>query len=256
MHLNLQGSPLPQDKSLNASANLRIGITGATGSLGTSLIKRLRAKGAFVIGLTHQSIEKYQQSPSKESPNEWIQWECGQEAKLGKVLETLDILILNHGINPGRDIKNTTLNKVLEINALSTWRLLESFEKIALSKKSNRGAKEIWINTSEAEVQPALSPGYELSKRLIGQLISLKWASQTNKEKSSLKIRKLILGPFRSKLNPIGIMNPDLVANQILNQIILNSSLIIVTPNPLTFLLVPLNELARFIYFKLLKSEI
>jgi hypothetical protein len=103
------------------------------------------------------------------------------------------------------------------------------------------------VNTSEAEIQPALSPGYELSKRLIGQLVSLRW-SDRNKARGSVRLRKLVLGPFKSELNPIGLMSADLVAQQVLIQASWGLSLIIVTPNPLTYLLMPLNELGRSLY--------
>jgi NAD(P)-dependent dehydrogenase (short-subunit alcohol dehydrogenase family) len=70
----------------------------------------------------------------------------------------------------------------------------------------------VWINTSEAEYQPCLSPLYEISKRLIGQLLSLR-APLLNRH---LRLRRLVLGPFRSELNPIGLMGPDFVAANIL----------------------------------------
>ena len=45
------------------------------------------------------------------------------------------------------------------------------------------------------------------------------------------------------------------VAKQILVQAQLNLSLIIVTPNPLTYLLMPLNELGRWTYNKALNRR-
>jgi hypothetical protein len=47
-------------------------------------------------------------------------------------------------------------------------------------------------------------------------------------------------------------MGPGFVANQVLAQARLGLSLIIVTPNPLTYVLMPLSTLARWGYFKLL----
>ncbi|KGG12915.1 MULTISPECIES: SDR family oxidoreductase [Prochlorococcus] len=232
--------------------NRRVGITGVGGSLGCSLSKKLRSQGALVIGLSHKSIKN--KDNSANSPNEWVQWKCGQEEKLDGIFKTLDVLILNHGINPGGSISSSALHEALEVNALSTWRLMERFEKIAENSPNPESKKELWVNTSEAEIQPALSPSYEISKRLIGQIVSLKWHSAKPKERSNLKIRKLILGPFRSKLNPLGIMNSDFVANQILNQARLNLNLIIVTPNPITYFLCPLNELIRTIYISLTKK--
>ena len=63
-------------------------------------------------------------------------------------------------------------------------------------------------------------------------------------------MRKLVLGPFKSNLNPIGIMNSDFVANQIMCQSRLPLRLIIVTPNPLTYILFPIIEIFRDVYFK------
>ncbi len=232
--------------------SLRIGITGARGALAKALIKKLRSKGAYVIGISHTN--ETNEDTSETSPNEWLLWECGKEEKLDKTLLKLDILILNHGINPKGKISAIDLNEALEVNALSSWRIIERFENLGNNQDLISTPREIWINTSEAEIMPALSPGYEISKRLIGQLVSLKWSSKEKNNSSNVILRKLILGPFKSKLNPIGIMSPELVANQILKQVELNLKLIIVTPNPLTYLIVPLNELIRFIYFKILKD--
>ncbi|HGY5537409.1 MAG TPA: short-chain dehydrogenase, partial [Prochlorococcus sp.] len=70
-----------------------------------------------------------------------------------------------------------------------------------------------------------------------------------------LRIRKLVLGPFRSGLNPIGLMSADLVASQVIRQANLGLNLIIVTPNPLTYLLMPLTELGRMIYSQLIRTD-
>ncbi len=230
----------------------KIAITGARGSLGRSLIRSFRSKGAFVIGLTHQLISE--ESDLKNSPNEWVQWECGKEKSLKEIFQNIDILILNHGINKSGSVSNKAINESIEINALSTWRLIEEFERIALDKESSEKVSEVWINTSEAEIQPALSPTYEISKRLIGQLVSLKKSCQSKQSRSALRIRKIILGPFRSKLNPIGLISPDLVSSQIVNQAKYGLDLIIVTPNPITYILIPINELLRSIYFKILNK--
>lgn len=64
-------------------------------------------------------------------------------------------------------------------------------------------------------------------------------------------VRKLILGPFKSQLNPIGVMSGDWVAAQILAQAKRDCRNIIVTINPLTYLLFPLKELAVSTYFRL-----
>tara|TARA_B100000989_G_scaffold16647_1_gene11032 strand:- start:54 stop:767 length:714 start_codon:yes stop_codon:yes gene_type:complete len=228
-----------------------IGITGASGSLGKELTKIFRGKGFKVIGFTH-SKKNYE--INSNSPNEWIEWECGKEFLLREHLKKIDILILNHGIYDV-SIKNSSYENSIEINALSKFKLLNLFESIAITNNSTK-AKEIWINTSEAELLPALNPSYEISKSLIGQLVSFKKNLLDKNTKKKLKIKKIILGPFRSELNPIGIMNPKFVSHSIFNFANLNIFLIIVSPNPLSYILFPIKELFYFIYCKfLIKSK-
>ena len=225
-----------------------IGITGASGTLGKELTKIFREKGYHVIGFTHS---KKDYEINNNSPNKWIEWQCGKEFLLQEHLKNVDILILNHGIY---DIskKISSYENSIEINALSKFKFLNLFETIAI-KNDSPLTKEIWINTSEAEIFPALNPSYEVSKSLIGQLVSFKKNLLDEKTKKKLKIKKLILGPFKSELNPIGIMNPKFVSNQIYNFANLNNFLIIVSPNPLTYILFPIKELYYFLYCKFLK---
>ncbi len=232
---------------------LRIAITGANGSLGKSLIKVLKGEGAYVIGLTH---EKNNNSDSSEgTPNEWILWSCGKEGLLSSNLANIDILILNHGFNPKEMIDSNEINKAIEINSLSHWRLIEIFENLALSNDLNKySPKEVWVNTSEAEIQIAFSPAYEITKRLIGELVSLKKSHLSMEKRNSFIIKKLILGPFKSKLNPQGIMSPEFVARKIVKKAENDTYLIIVTPNPITYLLMPFAESIRILYSRFIKN--
>ena len=68
-------------------------------------------------------------------------------------------------------------------------------------------------------------------------------------------IRKLILGPFKSKLNPIGIMSANWVAKQIVNLAKRDIRNIIVTINPLTFVLFPIKEFFVSNYFRFFSSS-
>ena len=228
---------------------LRIAITGANGSLGKSLIQELKKKGAYVIGLTHERKNNNSDS-SKSSPDEWILWSCGKEEILSKSLANIDILILNHGFNPKGMIDSNEINKAIEINSLSHWRLIEIFEDLAISNNDLNKfiSKEIWVNTSEAEIQIAFSPAYEITKRLIGELVSLKKSKLLMEKRSQFIIRKLILGPFKSKLNPQGILSPEFVAKKIIQKAEKDNYLIIVSPNPITYLLMPFVELIRILY--------
>ena len=228
--------------------NKKIALTGANGSLGKSLIEALREKGAYVVGLTHDKNNISKSNKSK--PDEWFFWSCGKEELLSSSLANIDILILNHGFNPREIIDSSVINKAIEINSLSHWRLIEIFEKLALSNNNlNKNAsKELWINTSEAEIQIAFSPVYEITKRLIGELVSLKKSELSMNKKNYFIIKKLILGPFKSKLNPQGIMKSELVARKIINKAEKSSYLVIVTPNPITYLLMPIVEFIRISY--------
>ena len=226
----------------------RIGITGANGSLGKFLIKEFKRKGAYVVGLTHS---KKSNSKSYEgTPDEWIIWSCGEEKLLSSKLSNIDILILNHGFNPKGNIDSNEINKAIEINSLSHWRLIQIFEEIAQKENNlnNYNPKEIWINTSEAEFQIAFSPAYEITKRLIGEIVSLKQSKLLIEKSNYLILKKLILGPFKSKLNPQGLLSPDFVAKKIIKKAEKENYLIIVSPNPITYLLMPIIEFIRLLY--------
>jgi len=230
------------NKMINSTKNEKtIGITGASGALGKELTKLFRQKGYKVIGFTHS---KTNYEINFESPNEWIRWECGKESSLKKQLENIDILILNHGIYD-LSRENSNYENSIEINALSKFKFLNLFEDIALSNDSQI-KKEIWINTSEAEILPALNPSYEISKSLIGQLVSFKKNLLDKNTKKKLIIKKIILGPFKSELNPLGIMSPKFVSKKIYDLANSKNYLVIISPNPLSYILFPLKEFFNF----------
>ena len=225
-----------------------IGITGVGGALGKSLTKKFKKEGYKIIGFSHS---QFSHSSGDSVPDEWEQWECGKEYLLKEKLKNIDVLILNHGIYE-TDLNKTNYQNSIEINALSKLKLLNLFEEIALDKNNDK-KREIWINTSEAEILPAINPSYEISKLLIGQIITFKKNFLTQTQNKKFIIRKIILGPFQSKLNPIGIMTPDLVASLIFLISKINTYLIIVSPNPLTYILFPIKEFYFFIYCRFLK---
>ena len=243
-------------KNLSANSRfkgLRIAITGANGSLGKSLIQQFKESGAYVVGLTHS--KKHNRDYSESRPDDWILWTCGEENLLSSKLINIDILILNHGFNPKGMIESNEINKALEINSLSHLRLIEIFEDLALSNNLNKyNSKEVWVNTSEAEIQIAFSPVYEITKRLIGELISLKKSKLLMEKRNSFIIKKLILGPFKSKLNPQGIMSPEFVAKKIIQKAEKEDYLVIVSPNPITYLIMPLVESIRILYSRFINK--
>jgi nucleoside-diphosphate-sugar epimerase len=235
---------------------LTVAVTGAGGALGQALLRRWHRRGARLIALSHGSAPLNLTDPQGQPiPLRQVQWQTGKEAELAQLLEQVDVLVLNHGINVHGDCSADATTCSLEVNALSTWRLLELFAAVAERRTDRRGEgrrrPEVWVNTSEAEIQPALSPLYELSKRLLGQLLSLRAPELS----AHLRLRRLVLGPFRSALNPIGVMDPEWVAGQILRQADWNWRLIIVTPNPLTYVLMPLATVGRWAYVALLRTR-
>lgn len=222
----------------------RVLVTGASGSLGKALLQQLHQQGAKVTALTSsgETINIEHQGKPWEVPTKL--WAVGQEGELGELLAKTDILILNHGVNVHQQRDRSAITQSYEVNAFSSWRLLEDF---LATIKTNRdiATKEVWVNTSEAESNPAFSPLYELSKRTLGDLVTLRRLD------APCVIRKLILGPFKSNLNPIGILSADYVAKQVVKAAQRDSRNIIVTINPLTWITFPLKEFCVSVYFRL-----
>ncbi|MEM8675322.1 MAG: bifunctional sterol desaturase/short chain dehydrogenase [Cyanobacteria bacterium P01_G01_bin.67] len=239
------------DKLLGTALSLknkRIAVTGASGTLGRALLTRLHLAGAKVTALSSSDLEIKLDIAGNEIAVPTLSWQIGQESQLLPQLDKIDILILNHGINVNGERDEAAIAKSYEINTFSTMRLMELFFKTI---KSDRDMirKEVWVNTSEAEVNPAFSPLYELSKRATGDLVTLRRLD------APCVLRKLILGPFKSKLNPVGIISADWVAKQIVNLARRDVRNIIVTINPLTFILFPIKEFFVSNYLKLFSSS-
>lgn len=229
------------DRFLGASLSLKgkvVGITGASGTMGQALIAELSQQGAKIIAFTTN------QSAIFSPETKVLVWQLGAEAELQGHLAELDILIVNHGINVNDSRTPAAIYDSYEINTFSVLRLTELFLNTVVGA-SDRATKELWVNTSEAEVNPAFSPLYELSKRTIGDLLTLRRLD------APCIIRKLVLGPFKSNLNPIGIMSPRWVAWAIVALAKRDFRNVIVTINPLTYVLFPVKELWRSLYFRL-----
>ena len=235
------------DKIMGTALSLKgkkIAVTGASGTLGKALLKQLHLKGAKVTALTSKAQEIFIDVNGKNLPIKTIIWQVGKESELTSQLEKIDILILNHGLNVHGDRTKEAIAFSYEVNAFSSWRLMELFLNTVRSNE-DIARKEVWVNTSEAEVSPAFSPLYELSKRTLGDLVTLRRLD------APCVIRKLILGPFKSNLNPIGVMSGDWVARQIVNLAVRDFRNIIITINPLTYVAFPVKELLVSTYFKL-----
>lgn len=226
-------------------------ITGISGSLGKSLCLKLREKGAYVIGLTHRKnkAEKEYLPNSANYADEIHIWDVNIEDELQFLLQDVEVLILNHGVNLRGNQTPKKFNQSIDVNALSMWKLINIFESLSIKKDVNNLQREIWVNTSESEILPSLSYSYEISKRLIGQLVSFKIFDLNTKDQN-LIMRKIVLGPFKSKLNPRGVMKSDNVALKIIKKARLGKKLIIVSPYFFSYIIFPINELLRNLYFR------
>ena len=242
------------------SARPTVAITGAGGALGQALLRQWHRRGARLIALTSRpgGLEVCAEADPEEGSMALRQvcWRTGGESDLAPLLREVDVLVINHGVNVHGRHDAEAVRASLEVNALSGLRLLELFAEQVRQRRADpatagRPLPEVWVNTSEAEVQPALSPAYEISKRLLGQLVSLRALELAG----TVRIRRLVLGPFRSSLNPIGVMGADWVAAQILRQAGWGWNLIIVTINPLTYVTMPLTALGRWLYFRVLSER-
>ncbi|MBX9257724.1 bifunctional sterol desaturase/short chain dehydrogenase [Desmonostoc muscorum CCALA 125] len=229
------------DKILGTGLSLKgktVALTGASGALGLALTAELVKCNAKVVALTTNPEKLGEQTGVKVVP-----WQLGNEANLRESLEKIDILIINHGVNVYTSRTPEAINSSYEVNTFSALRLMDIFLTTVTGPQA-KATKEIWVNTSEAEVSPALSPLYELSKRSLGDIVTLKRLDE------NCIIRKLILGPFKSQLNPYGVMSAQQVARVVLFLAKRDLRNIIVTINPLTYLLFPLKETTTWLYYR------
>ncbi|BAZ39682.1 hypothetical protein NIES4101_56360 [Calothrix sp. NIES-4101] len=238
------------DKILGTGLSLQgktIAITGASGALGQALSQELLRQNAKVLALT-TNPDKLAVEDTGNNRFKVLSWQMGKETELKEKFEKVDILIINHGVNVYGDRTTEGINSSYEINTFSALRLIDIFSSTVTGPQS-KATKEIWVNTSEAEVSPALSPLYELSKRALGDIVTLKRLDDP------CIIRKLILGPFKSKLNPYGVMSATQVAKGIVFFAKRDFRNIIVTINPLTYIFSPIKETMTWLYYRIFSQK-
>ncbi|NJL98076.1 MAG: bifunctional sterol desaturase/short chain dehydrogenase [Synechococcaceae cyanobacterium SM2_3_2] len=235
------------DRVMGTSLSLKgktVAVTGSSGTLGKALLKRFYAQGSRLIALTSGQDPVTIEVDGNSLTVETIYWQVGQEQALQETLQRVDILVINHGTNPHDQRSPAAIQQAYEVNTFSAWRLLELF-LTTVKTNADIARKEVWVNTSEAEIMPAFSPLYELSKRALGDLVTLRRLD------APCVIRKVVLGPFKSTLNPIGILSADWVAGQIIGQAKRDWRTIIVTIYPYTFILIPWQEFWKSLYYRL-----
>jgi len=184
------------DKILGTALSLKgktVVVTGTSDSLRRALLFELHSKGAKVIALTSSEQTVTLNVNGESLPVKTINWQVGKELELAAELEKVDILIINRSIDVHGE------RTLLEL-FLTTVRTNEDI-----------ATKEVWLNALEAEVSRAFSPIHELTKQAFADLVTLHQAD------APCVLRKIILGPFKSPLNPKGEMSADWVAKQIIN---------------------------------------
>ncbi|BAZ30370.1 hypothetical protein NIES4074_28300 [Cylindrospermum sp. NIES-4074] len=235
------------DKVIGTGLSLKgktIALTGASGALGQALAAELLKHNAKVMALTTNPEKIAAQAGVKV-----VFWQLSNESDLKESLQKVDILIINHGVNVYSSRTPLAIKDSYEVNTFSALQLIDIFSTTVTVGEA-KATKEIWVNTSEAEVSPALSPLYELSKRALGELVTLKRLDEV------CVIRKLILGPFKSQLNPYGVMSASQVARGILFLAKRDFRNIIVTINPLTYVLFPVKEFSTWLYYRVFSKAV
>ncbi len=218
-----------------------VAVTGASGTMGRALLGQLQQAGAKVVAFTSGAHDIAIEVDGAAVAIPTRQWSV--ERVEAADLSGIDILIINHGVNVYGARTTEAIQHSLAVNTTSALALLDAF-LATVHTDSDRARKEVWVNTSEAEVSPAFSPLYEISKRLLGKLITLRRLD------APCTVRKIILGPFKSELNPYGVMSAERVAAVIVRKAQSGQQNIIVTINPLTWVIWPLHELLTSLYFR------
>ena len=69
-------------------------------------------------------------------PLRQVCWQAGREAELEAVLEEVDVLVINHGVNLRAQRSAAAAEISLEVNAFSGWRLMELFAAVVRERQA------------------------------------------------------------------------------------------------------------------------
>ena len=127
--------------------NKKILVTGATGGIGDSIVKKFLSLDAIVLG-TGTNSEKLEALKKNYPKIETAQFDISKHEKIDEFIENvfsklggLDILINNAGItkdNLSLRMKNEEWQKIIDINLSSTFYLCKSAIKKMLKNKYGR----------------------------------------------------------------------------------------------------------------------
>ncbi len=127
--------------------NKKILVTGATGGIGDSIVKKFLSLDAHVLG-TGTNNEKLEALKKNYPKIETVKFDISEHEKIDEFIENvfsklggLDILINNAGItkdNLSLRMKNDEWQKIIDINLSSTFYLCKSAIKKMLKNKYGR----------------------------------------------------------------------------------------------------------------------
>lgn len=146
-----------------SAAGRRVLITGASGTLGRELGRRLVAEGAVVVGLDI--------APTGDEPFEVVACDITDDASVAAgvaealaLLDGLDILVNNAGIGgpaPAELAPGDEVRRQLEINLVGTWRITAACVDALVASRG----RVVMVTSRMAVMQLPLAAAYGASKR-------------------------------------------------------------------------------------------
>lgn len=146
-----------------SAAGRRVLITGASGTLGRELGRRLVAEGAVVVGLDI--------APTGDEPFEVVACDITDDASAAAgvasaiaLLDGLDILVNNAGIGgpaPAELAPGDEVRRQLEINLVGTWRITAACVDALVASRG----RVVMVTSRMAVMQLPLAAAYGASKR-------------------------------------------------------------------------------------------
>lgn len=144
---------------------LRVIITGASGTLGVELGRRLAAEGAQVVGLdlAPRGFEPFPVLPCDITDDASV---ADAVADAIELLGGLDVLVNNAGIGgpaPAELAPGDEVRRQLEINLLGTWRVTAACVDALVASRG----RVVMVSSRMAVMQLPLAAAYGVSKRAL-----------------------------------------------------------------------------------------
>lgn len=154
---------LPLRGGLRDAAGLRVLVTGASGTIGLALGRRLTDEGAHVVGLDV--------APHGDEPFEVVGCDVTDDdsvtaavARATALLGGIDVLVNNAGVGgpaPAELPPGAEVRRQLEINLLGTWRVTAACVDALVASRG----RVVMVTSRMAVMQLPLAAAYGASKR-------------------------------------------------------------------------------------------